>query len=80
MFKKKFKIWLTDLLPNMTLITIDIYIIKLGYLENGPPCFTKLLDDNKEKLNKILIELDTATVILKTDNQDLLDLINSKVK
>ncbi len=40
MLGKEFETWLADLLPDTILITIGMHITNLGYLEDGPPCFT----------------------------------------
>ena len=80
MLREEFKMWLVDPFPNITLIIIGIYVTSLGYLEDKPLCFINLLNSSIEELNKMLIKLDTATVIPKTDNQDQSDLINSKAE
>ena len=57
-----------------------MYIIKLSYLEDGFLGFIKFLDGNIKECNKMLIRLIIAAIILKTNNHDLLYLINSKAK
>lgn len=68
MLKKKFEMWPANLFPNATLIKIGIYITNLDYLENRPLCFTELLDNSMEELNKILVGLNIAAIISKTNN------------
>ncbi len=57
-----------------------MHVTNLGYLEDKPPHFTELLNDNTEELNKMLVGLDTAAVIPETDDEDLPDLIDLEVK
>lgn len=45
-----------------------MYIINLGYLEYKSLYFIELLDSYMEKLNKILIGLNTITIIPEIDN------------
>ena len=80
MLKEEFETWPADLFPNATLITVGMHVTNLGYLKNRSLHFTESLDSNTEELNKILVRLDTAIVILETDNRDLLDLIDLKAK
>lgn len=80
MLGEDFEIWPIDPLFNVTLIIVDIYVTNLGYLKNRSPYFTELPDSVMEKLNKILVGLDTATVIPDIDDQDLSDRIDSKVE
>lgn len=70
--------WPADSLPNATLVTVGIYVTNLNYLEDGSFCFMELLDGGTEESNRILVELDTAAVILETDDQNLPDLIDSE--
>ena len=53
-----------------------MHVTNLDYLGDGPLYFTKLPDGGMDKSNRILIGLDIAAVILETDDQDLLDLID----
>lgn len=68
MFKKEFKILLINPFPNVILVIVGMYVINLGYLNNGLFYFIKLLDDNTKELNKILVGLNTTIVISKTNN------------
>ena len=72
--------WPADPLSNATLIIIGMYVINLGYLKDRPPYFTELLDGGTKESNWILVRLNTAVVIPKTDDQDLSDLINLEAK
>ncbi len=45
-------------------------IINLGYLEDRPLHFTKLLDGGIEESNRILVRLDRTLIIPQTNNQD----------
>ena len=80
MLKEEFETWLADPLSNATLIIVGIYAINLSYPKDGPFCFIELPNSNIEESDKILIGLDTVIVIPKTDNQDLLDLINLEIQ
>ena len=80
MLKEEFKTWPVNSLPNITLIIIGMHVTNLDYLENKPFCFTELLNGGIEKLNRMLVRLDTATVIPETDNKYLLDLIDLEVE
>lgn len=80
MLVKEFKMWLADFLFVTTLIIGGMYITNLSYLKDGFFCFTEHLDSSTEMLNRILIGLDTAAVISKMNNQDLLNLIDSKAE
>ena len=68
MLKEEFKMWPVDLLPDAILITVGIYIINLGYLEDKFPCFIEFSDGNIDKLNRMLVGLDTTAIIPETDN------------
>ncbi len=65
---EKFEMWLADPLPDMTFIIVGMYVINLGYLEDGPFCFTELTNSDIEELNRMLIGLHTTTIIPKTDD------------
>ncbi len=80
MLREEFETWLADFFLNTTLITVGMHVTNLGYLKDGPPCFTELPNDSMEESNRILVGLDIATIIPKTDNQDLSDLIDLEVK
>ncbi len=80
MLGEEFETWPADPLPDTTLITVGMHITNLGYLEDGPPCFTELPDGGTEELNRMLVGLDTAAIIPETDDQDLSDLIVSEVE
>ena len=80
MFRKLFKMWLADLFLDAILITIGIYIINLGYLEDRSLYFTELPNDGTEELNRILVWLDIVAVIQKIDIQNLPDIIDLEVK
>ncbi len=67
MLREEFDIWPADPLSVVTLITINIYVTNLSYLEDKLLHFTKLLDDSMEESNKMLVGLDKTTIILKTD-------------
>ena len=68
MLRQEFEMWLVGPLSNTTLIIICIYVIKLSYIEDRFSYFTKLSDSGMEELNRILVGLDIAAVILETDN------------
>ncbi len=53
-----------------------MYVTNLGYLKNGPLCFIKLPNGGMEESNRILVGLDIAAIIPKTNDQDILDLID----
>lgn len=78
--REKFKTWPVDAFSNKTFITVNIYITNLDYLEDGLTHFTELLDGNIVDSSRMLISLDTTTVIFKIDNQDLPDLIDLKAE
>lgn len=80
MLGKEFETWPIDSFPNMTLIIVSILVTNLDYLENGSLCFTKLSDGNMKESNRILVGLDIPTIIQKTNDQDLSDLIDLEVK
>lgn len=80
MLRKEFETWPIDPLSNIILSTVSMYVTNLGYMKDRPPYFMKLSDSGIKELNKMLVELDTATIISETDNQDLPNLINLKVK
>ncbi len=61
MLGEKFEKWPADLFPNTTLVTIGNYVTNLGYLEDRSSYFI-------EKSKKILVGLDTAAVIPKTND------------
>ncbi len=48
---------------DVILVIVDIHIINLDYLKNRSPHFIELLDGSTEELNKMLVGLDTRTVI-----------------
>lgn len=68
MLRKEFKTWPANPLPNTILITVDIYVINLGYLKDRPSCFMKFLNSSIEKSDRILVKLNIAAVIPETDN------------
>ena len=72
--------WSTNLFSNTTLVTIGIYITNLSYLKDKLFCFIKLSNIGIEKSNRILIGVNIAIIISKTNNQDLLNLIDLEVK
>ena len=80
MLGKEFEMWPANPLPNRTLITVDMHIINLGYLEERLFYFIELSDGDTEESNRILIGLEITTVIPKTNDQDLLDLIDLEVE
>lgn len=73
-------IWSADFFLDATLVTVGIDITNLGYLKDRSSRSMKLPDSGIEKLNKILVELDTAAVILEINDQDPTDLIDSEAK
>ena len=79
MLKEIFEIWLADLFLDAIFITVGMHIINLGYLKDGSPYFTEFSDSNTEELNRMLVGLDTTTIIPKINNQNLPDLIDLKV-
>lgn len=38
----------TEVIVDMTLLRLDIYILAIGYLEESASCFNKVIGDNKE--------------------------------
>ena len=68
MLGEEFEMWLIDLLFDVTLITIGIYVINLGYLKNRYPYFIEFLNSSIEESNKMLVRLDTIAVILEINN------------
>lgn len=80
MLRKKIKMWPVDSFFNITLMIISMHITNLDYLEDGPLCFTELFNGDTEESNRILVGLNTTVVILEINNQNLLDLIDLKVK
>lgn len=68
MLEEEFETWPPEFLPDVILITVGIHVSNLCYLKDKPCCFTELLNDNIEELNKMLVRLDTAAVIPKTDD------------
>lgn len=68
MLGKKFQTWPTDPLSNTILVTFDMCVTNLGYREDGPPHFTKLLNGDTEESNRMLIRLDIAFVIPETND------------
>ncbi len=76
MLREEFETWPVDPLPDTTLIIVGMHVTKLGYLEDGPPCFTELPDGGTEESNRMLVGLDTAAVIPETNDQDLPNLID----
>lgn len=74
MLEEEFKTKPADPLSNTRPVTVRMHITNLGYLEDRPLCFIKLPDGGIEEFNKMLVGLDTATIILESDNQDLPDL------
>ena len=59
---------------------IFMQVISLGYLKNGPICFTKLPDSGTKESNRLLGGLDTAVIISDTNEQELLPLIDLEIK
>lgn len=51
-------------------------VTNLGYLEDKTPCFPELLDSSTKKLNRMLVRLDIAVIILKINDQDPPNLID----
>lgn len=80
MLGEKFEMWPANPLSNAILITVSMHVINLGYLEDGPPCFTEFSNGSTKESNKMLVGLDTTAVIPETDNQDPPDLIDLEVK
>lgn len=64
----------------MILIIVSIHITNPGYLEDRPPYCMKLPEDDTEESNRVLVGLDIAAIIPKTDDQDLMDLIDLEDK
>ena len=67
MLGEEFDMWSADSFPNVTFIMVCMHVTSLGYLENGPLCFTELLDGGIKESNRMLIGLDTAAIIPDTD-------------
>ncbi len=76
MLGEEFETWSTDPLLDTTLVTVGKHITILDYLEDRPSCFTKFPEGGTEESNKMLVELDTAGIISKTNDRDLPDLID----
>ena len=76
MLGEEFETWLADSLSNRILIIVGIHVTNLVYLEDKTPRFTEFLNCGMEESNKMLVKLNTATIILEIDNQNLLNLIN----
>lgn len=55
MLREKLEMWLADHYLNATFVIIDIYIINLDCLENGPLCFMYLPDGSTEESNRSLV-------------------------
>lgn len=68
MLRKEFVILPIDSLFNATIITVDIHVINLDYPEERHFCLTELSDGSKEKLNRILVGLNTTAVIPESDD------------
>lgn len=68
MLEEEFKMWPINPLPNAILVIVHIYVTNLSYLKNGPLYITELLDNSTEESNMIVLGLDTAVVILETNN------------
>ena len=68
MLREEFETWLVDFFSNAILIIISMHVTNLSYLDDKPPCFTELPDGGTEELKRMLIGLNTATVILKIDD------------
>lgn len=80
MLKEEFETWPADFICNATLLTFNIHVTNLGYLENVPLCFTELPNSNTEDLNRTLGGLDNAAAILDNNNKHSLDLLDLKAK
>lgn len=68
MLGEEFETWPANIFSDPTLITVVMHITNLGYLKDRLLHFTEFLDDGTEKLNRILVGLNIAAVILETDN------------
>ena len=72
MFKEEFNMWLANLFFNTILITVDMYVTtNQDYLENRLICFTEISNCSIKESNKMLVRLDIAAVISKTDGQKI---------
>lgn len=80
MLREKFETWPADFFPNAILVLVGIYVINLSYLEDRSLYITELPNDNIEESQRMLVGLDVAAIIPKTDNQNLPDLIDSIAK
>lgn len=80
MIEEEFETWPTDLIPDTIHLAVDIYVINLNYLENKFPRFMELSNSGTEKSNKMLVGLDTATMIPDNDDDHLLILIDLEVE
>lgn len=78
--RKEFETWPAVSIPNATLLTFDIQIINLGYLDDGLFCFTELPNSSTKQLNRTLRGLHNTAVILDNNNKHSPDLLNSKDK
>lgn len=76
MLRQEFKTWPADHLPDARFVIVGMHVTNLSYLEDKPSYFTELSESDMEESNKMLVGLDTASVIPETDKQDLLDLID----
>lgn len=80
MLGRKFETWPATSFSNTIFVIFGIHVIDLSFLKNGLLYFTELPNNGTKKSNRMLVGLDTAAVIQKTDNQDPLDLMDLKAK
>lgn len=70
--KEEFNMSLANLLFNAILVTVDMHVItNQGYPEDGLICFTKISNYSIKESNKMVVRLDIAAVIPKTNSQKI---------
>lgn len=77
---EEFKTLLTKFILDAILLTVDIHIYNLSYLENKFTHFPELVNGGTKELNRILVDLDGFAIIRDNDDKHLLVLINLEVE
>ncbi len=73
MLREELEIWPADLIPDAILFVLSIYVINLGYLEDGAPYIIELLDGDMRELD-LGLGLNYNAIISVNNNQPLLHL------
>lgn len=60
MLAKDFEKWPATPIPDNVLLSVQMHITSLSYLDEGPFRFTELLDSGNEESNRRLVGLDAA--------------------